>query len=100
MGPQPDVEIMAPKVAEAAPEETEAEQQARVFAKLQEMGSGTKTEDEESRQTMLIRNRHNVVERQAPPHDVRTRRSRFSRLMTENSRVRRLSGVSITFSVC
>ena len=36
-----------PRVAEAAPEETEAEQQARVFAKLREMGSGNKTEDEE-----------------------------------------------------
>jgi hypothetical protein len=39
---------MSPKEAEAVPEETEAEQQARVFAKLREMGSGTKTEDEES----------------------------------------------------
>ena len=48
MGPQPTVEIMAPKVDEAAPEETEAEQQARVFAKLREMGSGNKTEDEEA----------------------------------------------------
>ena len=48
MGPQPTVEIMAPKEAEAAPEETEAEQQARVFAKLREMGSGTKTEDEDA----------------------------------------------------
>jgi hypothetical protein len=48
MGPQPTVEIMSPKEAEAAPEETEAEQQARVFAKLREMGSGSKSEDEES----------------------------------------------------
>jgi uncharacterized protein len=45
MGPQPDVEIVVPREREAAPEETEAEQQARVLAKLQEMGSGTKTED-------------------------------------------------------
>ena len=45
MGPQPDVEIMVPKPAEEAREETEAEQQARVLAKLQEMGGGTKTED-------------------------------------------------------
>jgi hypothetical protein len=45
MGPQPDVEIMAPQAAEEPREETEAEQQARVLAKLQEMGSGTKTEE-------------------------------------------------------
>ena len=45
MGPQPDVEIVVPRQTEEAPEETEAEQQARVLAKLQEMGSGTKTED-------------------------------------------------------
>ncbi len=45
MGPQPDVEIMAPRMAEEPREETEAEQQARVLAKLQEMGGGTKTEE-------------------------------------------------------
>ena len=44
MGPQPDVEIVVPRHTEV-PEETEAEQQARVLAKLQEMGGGTKTED-------------------------------------------------------
>ncbi len=46
IGPQPTVEIMVPKVAEEAPEETEAEQQARVFARLQEMSGGTKTDDD------------------------------------------------------
>jgi hypothetical protein len=46
LGPQPDVEIVVPKPAEAPREETEAEQQARVLARLQEMGSGgTKTEE-------------------------------------------------------
>ena len=45
LGPQPTVEIMAPRQVEEKPEETEAEQQARVFAKLQELGGGTKTED-------------------------------------------------------
>jgi hypothetical protein len=45
LGPQPTVEIMAPRLAEEKPEETEAEQQARVFAKLQKLGGGTKTED-------------------------------------------------------
>jgi hypothetical protein len=45
LGPQPDVEIMVPRVEEQR-EETEAEQQARVLARLQEMGSGgSKTED-------------------------------------------------------
>jgi uncharacterized protein len=46
LGPQPDVEIMTPKPVEVR-EETEAEQEARVLAKLQEMGAGagTKTED-------------------------------------------------------
>ena len=48
-GPQPVVEIMVPKVAEEAREETEAEQQARVFARLQEMGGGVKTEDDSHR---------------------------------------------------
>jgi hypothetical protein len=45
MGPQPDVEIMVPKPAEEKPEETEREEEARVFAKLREMGS--KSEDEQ-----------------------------------------------------
>jgi hypothetical protein len=46
MGPQPDVEIVVPREPEAPREETEAEQQARVLARLQEMGSGgSKTED-------------------------------------------------------
>jgi hypothetical protein len=45
LGPQPDVEIMPPKEEEKAPEESEADEQARVFAKLQEMGSGSKSED-------------------------------------------------------
>jgi hypothetical protein len=45
LGPQPTVEIMAPKPAEEPREESEAEQEARVLAKLQEMGGGTKTED-------------------------------------------------------
>ena len=46
LGPQPEVEIMAPKPAEEAPVETEAEEDARVFARLREMGGGTKTEEE------------------------------------------------------
>ena len=37
---------MAPKPAEEAPVETEAEEDARVFARLREMGGGTKTEEE------------------------------------------------------
>ena len=41
MGPQPDVEIMAPRAEEEKPEETEAEEEARVFAKLREMGAKT-----------------------------------------------------------
>ena len=45
MGPQPTVEIMAPQPAEEPREETEAEEQARVFAKLREMG-GTKTDEQ------------------------------------------------------
>jgi uncharacterized protein len=44
MGPQPDVEIVAPKPAEEKPEETEREEEARVFARLREMG-GAKTEE-------------------------------------------------------
>jgi uncharacterized protein len=47
MGPQPEVEIMAPKPAEEKPAETEAEEEARVFARLREMGSGTATKTEE-----------------------------------------------------
>ena len=46
MGPQPDVEIMAPKPVEEKPEETEREEEARVFAKLREMG-GAKTEEKQ-----------------------------------------------------
>jgi hypothetical protein len=46
---QPTAEIVPPKPAEQAPrEESEAEEQARVFAKLRELGGGTKTEDAES----------------------------------------------------
>jgi hypothetical protein len=41
MGPQPDVEIMVPRAQEEKPEETEAEEDARVFAKLREMGAKT-----------------------------------------------------------
>ena len=35
-----------PKPAEEKPEETEAEEEARVFAKLREMGGGTKTDED------------------------------------------------------
>jgi hypothetical protein len=49
MGPQPDVEIMPPRPVEVTPEETEAEQQARVFARLQELGGATKTEEDDQR---------------------------------------------------
>jgi uncharacterized protein len=45
LGPQPDIDILRPPEEEAPREETDAEQQARVFAKLQEMGSGSKQED-------------------------------------------------------
>jgi hypothetical protein len=41
LGPQPDIEIMVPRVQEEKPEETEAEEEARVFAKLREMGAKT-----------------------------------------------------------
>jgi len=44
LGPQPDVEIVPPEQAEPRREETEAEEQARVLAKLRELG-GTKTEE-------------------------------------------------------
>ena len=41
LGPQPDVEIVVPRPREEKPEETEAEEDARVFAKLREMGAKT-----------------------------------------------------------
>src|SRR4029453_18587096 len=44
LGPQPDVEIMPPVRPEAPREETEAEEQARVLAKLRELGA-TKAEE-------------------------------------------------------
>jgi len=44
LGPQPDVEIVQPTRVEPTREETEAEEQARVLAKLRELG-GTKTEE-------------------------------------------------------
>jgi hypothetical protein len=44
-GPQPTAEIVPARAAEVEREETEAEEQARVFAKLRELGGGTKTED-------------------------------------------------------
>ena len=44
LGPQPEVEIVAPRPPEEQPEETEREEEARVFAKLREMG-GAKTEE-------------------------------------------------------
>jgi hypothetical protein len=44
-GPQPEVEILAPRAAEEPRAETEAEEQARVLAKLREMG-GTKTDEQ------------------------------------------------------
>jgi hypothetical protein len=48
MGPQPTVEIVAPRpAAEEEKEETEREEEARVFAKLREMGSGSKPDDEQ-----------------------------------------------------
>jgi hypothetical protein len=47
LGPQPDVEIIVPKPAEEKPEETEAEEQARVLAQLREMGSAPKSEEEQ-----------------------------------------------------
>jgi uncharacterized protein len=47
LGPQPTVEIMAPKPAEEVKEETEREEEARVFAKLREMGSQPKPEEQE-----------------------------------------------------
>jgi hypothetical protein len=44
LGPQPDVEIVPPARSESPREETEAEEQARVLAKLRELG-GTKAEE-------------------------------------------------------
>jgi hypothetical protein len=46
LGPQPEVEIVAPRPVEEKPEETEREEEARVFAKLREIG-GTKTEEKQ-----------------------------------------------------
>ena len=48
LGPQPTIEIMAPRQAEQPREETEAEEQARVLAKLREMGKG-RVDDEQPR---------------------------------------------------
>jgi uncharacterized protein len=45
LGPQPTAEIIAPRPAEEPRAETEAEEQARVFAKLREMGGATKTDE-------------------------------------------------------
>ena len=47
LGPQPDIEILQPKAPEAPREETEAEEQARVFARLKEMSGGKPEEDAE-----------------------------------------------------
>src|SRR5262249_23726324 len=47
LGPQPDVEIMVPKPREEKPVESEAEEEARVIAKLRQMGGG-KSEDSPS----------------------------------------------------
>jgi len=44
LGPQPDMEILAPRPVEEKREETEREEEARVFAKLRGMG-GAKSED-------------------------------------------------------
>src|SRR5581483_7577197 len=49
--PQPDVEIVVPR-PEEKPVETEAEEDARVFARLREMGGG-KTEEEGARSRSL-----------------------------------------------
>jgi hypothetical protein len=46
LGPQPTAEIIAPRAAEAH-EETEAEEQARVLARLKEMGSGAKHDEDQ-----------------------------------------------------
>jgi hypothetical protein len=47
MGPQPTVEIMPPKPVEEEKEETEREEDARVFARLKEMGSKPQPDDEQ-----------------------------------------------------
>ena len=47
LGPQPMAEIMPPKPAEETREETEQEEQARVFARLKEMRSEPKPDDEQ-----------------------------------------------------
>jgi hypothetical protein len=47
MGPQPEVEIVIPKLPEVKREETEREEEARVFAKLRELGGGAKPEEDE-----------------------------------------------------
>jgi hypothetical protein len=49
LGPQPSVEIMAPKAAAAPREETEEEEEARVFAKLREMGSAKSEEESDEK---------------------------------------------------
>jgi uncharacterized protein len=46
LGPQPDIDIPPPVEEEPVPAESEADEQARVFAKLQEMGSGGKRDEE------------------------------------------------------
>ena len=46
LGPQPTIEIMAPRAVDQPRVETEAEEQARVLAKLREMG-GKKADDEQ-----------------------------------------------------
>src|SRR5262249_23326023 len=46
LGPQPDLAIVRPQPEEEKHEETAAEEEARVFAKLREMGAGTKTGNE------------------------------------------------------
>ena len=48
MGPQPTVEIMAPKRPRQRPRKPRPSSRRACFAKLREMGSGTKTEDEEA----------------------------------------------------
>src|SRR2546423_464634 len=45
-GDIPEVKIVAPRPVEEKPEETEREEEARVFAKLREMG-GAKTEEQQ-----------------------------------------------------
>ena len=47
LGPQPDVEIMPPERPESPREETEAEEQARVLAKLRQLGASKAEEPSE-----------------------------------------------------